>query len=335
MITIEAGGNLIRATGNHPFCVLDGDRLSVRPQPRDVPANERGSVGSGRWVEAQDLKTGDGLKSRNGDRLVITKVSRRRVSSLVYNIEIEGCHNYAVSRGGILAHNKGEQEAASFESPSTGTGGSLARFTIVGDYLYTLSGSAMQLFDITEPASPVAWERVEIGWDIETIFPYQDKLFIGGMTGMYIFDNRNPARPRKICRFAHVTSCDPVVVEGHYAYVTLRGGSRCGGLKDQLQIIDIRNISNPRLVRTHRMQGPYGLGIDQGILFVCDGEGGLKLFDARDPENLQPLGIFYEIYPIDVILERQLAIVVGRGGLYQYDYRNPDDVQLLSLIRVR
>jgi hypothetical protein len=160
-------------------------------------------------------------------------------------------------------------------------------------------------------------------------------LFIGGMTGMYIFDNRNPARPAKICRFAHVTSCDPVVVEGNYAYVTLRGGSRCGGLEDQLQIIDISDIENPTLVRTHRMHGPYGLGIDRGILFVCDGGEGLKLFDASDPENLQPLGVFYDIDPIDVILDQRRAIVVGRGGLYQYDYRYLENIELMSVIPVQ
>jgi hypothetical protein len=335
MITIEAGTNVIRATGNHPFFILDGDGLSARPEPLDVPASDRGTVGPGRWVEAGYLKTGDVLKSRIGERLVITKVLRHRENTLVYNIGIDGCHNYAVSPGGALVHNKGGQETAAAPSAGTGKGGSLARFTIVGDYLYTLSGSAMQLFDITEPAEPLIWEKVDIGWDIETIFPYQDKLFIGGMTGMYIFDNRDPAKPRKICRFAHVTSCDPVVVEGNYAYVTLRGGSRCGGLEDQLQIIDITDISNPRLIRTHRMHGPYGLGIDQGTLFICDGGEGLKMFDARNPENLQPMRNFYDIHPIDVILDRKRAIVVGRGGLYQYDYRNLDDVRLISLIPAR
>ena len=48
---------------------------------------------------------------------------------------------------------------------------------------------------------------------------------------------------------------------------------------------DISEIRNPKLIRTHRMHGPYGLGIDRGTLFICDGGEGLKLFDATDPEG--------------------------------------------------
>ncbi len=96
---------------------------------------------------------------------------------------------------------------------------------MVDDYLYVLSGSDLQLFEIKDPAAPSVWEKIRIGWDIETIFPYQDKLFIGGQEGMYIYDNTDPANPIQISRFSHVKSCDPEVVEGNYAYVTLRGGT--------------------------------------------------------------------------------------------------------------
>ena len=106
--------------------------------------------------------------------------------------------------------------------------------------------------------------------------------------------------------------------------MTLRGGSRCGGLEDQLQIIDISDIKNPLLIKKYPMHGPYGLGIDQGTLFICDGAKGLKLFDALDPTNIQHIRVFDNIFPIDVILDRNRAIVVGREGLYQYDYRNTE-----------
>ena len=83
------------------------------------------------------------------------------------------------------------------------------------------------------------------------------------------------------------------------------------------------------------MHGPYGLGIDRGTLFICDSGEWLKLFDATDPENLQALRNLYDIYPIDVILDRKRAIVVGQGGLYQYDYQDPENVELVSVIPVR
>ena len=334
MVTIQMDSTTIQATGNHPFYVLRGDRLASRPLPQDIPEEEQGWVRSGRWVEARDLKEGDVLRSKSSEGMIITSLSNGNERTEVYYLEVEGNHNLAVHSKGILVHNEKAREYAVEAPPtsSTGKGGSLARFTIVDDYLYVLSGSDLQLFEIKNPAAPSMWERVRIGWDIETIFPYQDKLFIGGQEGMYIYDNKDPANPTQISRFSHVTSCDPVVVEDNYAYVTLRGGTRCGGRNNRLEIIDISNIYNPELIADYPMNGPYGLGIDRGLLFICDGDAGLKLFDATDPYDLKPVGRFPEIKTHDVILHHEVAILVGREGLYQYDYQYVGNISLLSII---
>ena len=39
---------------------------------------------------------------------------------------------------------------------------------------------------------------------------------------MFIYDNTNPQAPYFLSRFQHAEACDPVFVEGDYAYVTLR-----------------------------------------------------------------------------------------------------------------
>jgi hypothetical protein len=329
MITIQMDSIKIQANGNHPFYVLSGEQLESRPLPQDIPEEDLEMVGPGRWVEARDLTEGDVLRSKGDEGLVITSLSNRDERTKVYNLEIEGYHNFAVHQTGILVHNK---KRAATPSPSTGKGGSLARFTIVDDYLYTISGSDLQLFDIKNPANPYFWNKIKIGWDIETIFPYHEKLFIGGQAGMYIYDNSDPAQPVKISRFAHVTSCDPVVVENNYAYVTLRGGTRCGGRNNSLEIINIGNIYNPELIASYPMDSPYGLGIDRGLLFICDGDSGLKLFDASKPKELKKVGGFSGIKTHDVILHNGIAIVVGQKGLYQYDYQDLESVTLISEI---
>jgi hypothetical protein len=331
IISIQMDSDKIEATGNHPFFVLSGDRLDSRPVPAEVREEELEPEFHGRWVEARDLKTGDVLKSFNDNELTITNLMSRNEKAEVYHLVIESIHNYTVGQAGLLVHNEGDKESA---APSSGTAGSLARFTIAGDYLYTLSGSSMQLFDINNPANPSIWRKVEIGWDIETIFPYEDKLFIGGQTGMYIYDNKDPAKPVLISRFAHITSCDPVVVQGNYAYVTLRGGTNCGGRKDLLEIIDISDIENPELAATYPLHGPYGLGIDENILFICDGEAGLKLFDVSNVHKLRPVYAIEDIFPFDVILKDKRAVVVEKNGLNQYDYRLPEKVELISRIPI-
>ncbi len=110
MIAIQAGPITIKATGNHPFYVLRGDSLASRPLPQDVPKEEKGITEQGRWVEARELKTGDALMDKSGEDLIIISLSSRSEKAVVYNLDVEGCHNYAVSHRGILVHNKGSQE---------------------------------------------------------------------------------------------------------------------------------------------------------------------------------------------------------------------------------
>lgn len=114
-------------------------------------------------------------------------------------------------------------EAAADNASGTGQGGSLARFKIVEDFLYAVDSHTINVFDISNLEAPVAGEDVFAGFDIETIFNREDHLFLGSMRGMYIFDISNPAVPAFVSEFQHGTACDPVVVDGDYAFVTLRG----------------------------------------------------------------------------------------------------------------
>src|SRR5258705_11125943 len=93
----------------------------------------------------------------------------------------------------FTACNKNSGPAS--EATSTGTGGSLARFTISGNYLYLADYTALKVFDISHPNAPVEKPQVPVGTGVETIFPYKDKLFIGSTQGMYIYSLANPAVP--------------------------------------------------------------------------------------------------------------------------------------------
>lgn len=210
----------------------------------------------------------------------------------------------------------------------------MTRFTIYQDYLYTVDYSDMRLFNISTPSSPAKTAEIPLGWDIETIFPYQDKLFIGSRSGMHIYDNVTPSSPQYLSTFEHARSCDPVVVEGNYAYVTLRSGTECEGFNNQLDVIDIENLTHPSLVKTYPMINPHGLGIDQGTLFICEGQDGLKVLNASDPANVIEQKHFKNMHAFDVIPLGKVLLMIGEDGLYQYDYTNPDDLKLLSTIPV-
>ncbi len=218
----------------------------------------------------------------------------------------------------------------------TGIGGSMARFTINGDFLYGLDGSNLDIVDVSVQTQPSAKNEIQLSWDVETLFPYEDKLFAGSRTGMYILDLQTPTSPTIISQYAHVRSCDPVVVEGDYAYVTLRSGSECEGFTNQLEVIDITNLKAPSIVKIYPMTNPHGLGIDDGTLFICDGADGLKAYDASNIQAISEnqLAHYKNINAFDVIPYQHIAMVIGKDGLYQYDYANIKDIKLISQLPI-
>lgn len=249
-----------------------------------------------------------------------------------------GCANcmFFDTRGGVVQNFNSALSGNNSPAPSTnGTGGSMARFTLYDNYLYTVSQSDMQLFDIKTPSDPKKGNKVSMGWGIETIFPYKDKLFIGSQTGMHIYDNSNPEKPVRMSTFDHARVCDPVVVHEDKAYVTLRSGTTCQGFTNQLDVVDVSNLYSPRLLKSYPMKNPHGLGIDFPNLFICEGEYGLKTFNASDAMKIDELEHLEGFNAYDVIPLGKSLLLIGQDGFYQYDYSNPRKLKLLSKIPVQ
>jgi hypothetical protein len=216
---------------------------------------------------------------------------------------------------------------------ASGKGGSLARFAIHNDYLYTVGSRLLNIFDISDATNPVFLKEAYVGFEVETIFPHQNNLFFGTTTGMNVYSIQDPKSPVYLSSFSHARSCDPVVVEGRIAYVTLRGGGNCGAANDELNVIDMADLTRPVLIKSYPMSGPYGLGIDGNTLFVCDGNAGLRVFNAENPLDLKPIAHFTQINAYDVIPLNGNLLLIGNDGLFQYSYNN-QNIQLLSKIAV-
>ena len=203
---------------------------------------------------------------------------------------------------------------------TTGTGGSLARFQIVDNYLYTVGNYEMAIFNIQNLAEPVLSNTQYAGWNIETMFQAEGYLYLGSTNGMYIYNLVNPSSPEFVSDFKHWEGCDPVVVDGDYAYLTLRGGNLCGQLESVLEVIDISDKTNPTLAARYNLENPYGLGIKNDMLYVCDGTAGLKLFERETPEDLRLVNSLKDIQAKDVIPLEKSLIMIGEKTLYQYEY---------------
>ncbi len=219
----------------------------------------------------------------------------------------------------------------------SGTGGSMARFMLNEDYLYVIAvPTRLKTVDITTAANMAVIDSVDIPRNMETLFRLEDNLFIGTTTGMLIFDLVNPKKPSQVSSYDHIRACDPVVVDGEYAYVTLRTGNMCNNGQNLLEVIDISSLTHPYLVKSYPMFNPHGLGTDGDLLFVCDGTAGLKIYDKSDPLTIltnkvahYPDFDTYDVIPMDGIL-----MLVGEDGIYQYDYSDPENIIQISHIAI-
>lgn len=229
---------------------------------------------------------------------------------------------------GLFACEKSETSSsdASYVGSTTGKGGSTARFTIAGNYMFTVDRNDLHIFDIENPTNPIETSLYNIGRDIETIFAMDDYLFIGSELAVYIYNIEQPLQPKLIDVFRHSTACDPVVADSNYAYVTLRNNGRaCGGTVNELLLINISDIDNSFIEFNYLLEAPYGLGLDKNYLFVCD--NGVKMFDKSDPSDLQLIVKIPGIDARDVIPHQNNLIVTASNGIYQFDYSTGTLVQ--------
>lgn len=214
-----------------------------------------------------------------------------------------------------------------------GQGGSMARFTLMSDYLYTVSDRELYSFDVSTPQDPKYNNKLVIdNQTIETIYPFKNKLFIGSTTGMYIYDVSTPGTPVRQGTFSHARSCDPVIADDNKAWVTLRSGTTCGSTTNSLEVLDITDLNQPALLKSYTLTSPFGLSKEGNTLFVCDGKDGIKVYNASDAKDLKLIKQISGMETYDVIAWNNRALVVAKDGLYQFDYADMANIRLLSKI---
>ncbi|MBX2924135.1 MAG: hypothetical protein KF746_18185 [Chitinophagaceae bacterium] len=233
------------------------------------------------------------------------------------------------------AYTQSGNVLASAAASGKGLAGSMASLVLMNDYLYAIrEPHSIGIVNIENAAAPSLDTTFSAGFDLETIYPFENKLFLGSMTGMYMYDLSNPLVPAKLGEFSHGRACDPVVTDGSFAYVTLHAGASCGGTANELNIVDIEDLMNPVLVKTYDLTKPTGLCKDGDLLFICDGTSGVRLYDASDVSDLKQLKQIEVNESYDVIAANGLALVVAKDGLYQYDYSNTGNIRLLSVYSI-
>jgi hypothetical protein len=231
----------------------------------------------------------------------------------------------------IVSCNEGDPASADFQA---GQGGSMTRFAFHDDFLYVLSSTSINVYDISNNSFTQV-NTVTVGRTMETIFANDEFLYMGATDAMYIYSLTSPSSPEFVFRYQHITSCDPVVVQGDIAYVTMRSGTACNAGSNALEILDISDPYNPQLLANHPMDSPHGLGVSGDLLFLCEGASGLKLFRLLNNGEIELIEQRSDFEAYDVIVRPNHAIVTGDDGIFQFTFDSDgSSLELLSSIPV-
>ena len=229
------------------------------------------------------------------------------------------------------------QDQAFAGSPEQGQGGSLSRMALFGGHFYYVNEFSMHIYDVSDLSTPEKVSEAYMEWGVETIFPYKSNIFIGANNGMHIYDNEDPSNPQYLSTFAHANACDPVVVQDDIAYVTLRDGNECEDFVNQLDVVDVSNLLEPQLIASFPMHNPHGLAVRGDILYLCEGDEGLKVFNVAEVEEIHKNQIGnvpdYDAYDV-ISVSSRLLLMIGSDGFYQFDTEEPRKPNLLSSIKV-
>lgn len=216
---------------------------------------------------------------------------------------------------------------------ATGRGGSSARYAIQDDHLYVINDLSLYVYNIAAGNFQEV-DVVDIGFGVETITTRPGFLYLGANNGMHIYSLNRPEDPEFLFRYDHIVSCDPVVVQGDRAYLTLSTGLPCGARAiNALEIIDISDPQAPFLIKQYPMTSPRGIGVDGDRLFVAEGDNGFKMFDISDEMNIKVLKTS-SVPAMDVIAGSGLLTVTGNDGISQYQYSLTDAEKLLLLSKI-
>ncbi|NBX18696.1 MAG: hypothetical protein EBR09_15185 [Proteobacteria bacterium] len=250
------------------------------------------------------------------------------ISVITLTLAAAACGSQTRQEMGAAAPSKSGQSAGASDAKT----GSTARFSVMNEKLYIISGGGIDVFDISVAANPTKSGFTGVALDIETLFNDGKHLFVGSESALHIYAVTNPDRPVKIGFHRHARACDPVVTSGDVAYVTLRNDNpRCGGTRNVLKVVDIEDRSFPFEIASIPMHAPKGLGIADKRLFICDGDHGMVEFDISNPHSPLELSGVRDEKCFDVIPLEKTLITTGQDGISQYDI---EQGKLIRLSRI-
>jgi hypothetical protein len=146
-----------------------------------------------------------------------------------------------------------------------------------GDIVFTTDGAILQIYDFSNPASPVLMSETLCANIVQSMRIVGNKAYVASYEGsLIIFDISDLYNPLKLGEVETVTHLVSVDVKGDYAYLA--------SYENGITIVDIANATNPVVVN-HMFTGVklYKVLVHEQYLFVSGLQQGIRVYSLDTP----------------------------------------------------
>ena len=223
------------------------------------------------------------------------------------------------SDGGISIVSIAQPSAPAVLATYTPTSGQA--LAVADGYAYTAGGDGLTVFDVSDPARPVAQGNCAVesnwGWDVAV---EGDHAYVVTSSGLTVVDVADPEAPSAVGQYPTKRWSLAVTARDNLVYML----SQSGGLL----IIDVSAPYSPTLVSTCSMScGDYAgdLVLVGNTLYVPGGDSALTIVDVTNPAAPAILGQYSTAYGVrGVAVVGNLAYVQDLfNGVYVLDVSDP------------
>jgi hypothetical protein len=218
---------------------------------------------------------------------------------------------------------------------SVSTGSAPYGLYVQGRYVYVVNESSqtLQIFDVSNPSSPVSGGTVSTGSSPRSLYVQGRYVYVVNETSqtLQIFDVSNPSSPVSVGSVSTggFSSPSSVYVQGRYAYVTCTGSNT-------LQIFDVSNPSSPISVGSVTTgTSPYSVYVQGRYAYVTYLNAILRIFDVSNPSSPVSVGsVATGTNPYGLYVQGRYVYVVNHGSntLQIFDVSNPSSLVLVGSV---
>ena len=226
--------------------------------------------------------------------------------------------------------------AGSFDTPGYAEG-----VFVSGDFAYIADkDGGFSILDISDPKIPKLINR-DKKISAEGVFVKDGLAFLAyAWWGIKIFDVSDPTLPKLILERDLSDESEAVFVDRNYLFVAKANWTRKDGKakKGDLQIFDISDPKNPKLIFTHFPSVGYveSVFVKDNLLFLAVDKAGFLIFDISNPKEPVLLSNFKTSGSVESIFvsEKYAFLADGKSGLKIVDISQPKNPKLISALSI-